>query len=286
MSTDAPTLASADTGRIRLDIAYDGTDFSGWARQPGQRTVCGVLEEQLSLVLRHPVTLTVAGRTDSGVHAAGQVAHVDVNKKWLAQRSLDGQPGNLVRRLSRLLPQDVRLKQARWVPPDFDARFSALRRRYEYRLSTAAWGVDPVRARDTVAWPRTADLAVVTEASAALLGLNDFAAFCRYRDGATTVRSLERYTWRVDADGVWVADVWADAFCWSMVRSLIGAAMAVGEGRRSAHWLVGLLGERQRSPLVPVAPAHGLSLVGVDYPADHELAARNATTRDVRAPLH
>lgn len=282
---DYPAADAGDIARIRLDIAYDGTDFAGWARQPGQRTVCGTLEEQLSLVFRHPVALTVAGRTDAGVHASGQVAHVDVNKKWLEQRSLDGKPENLVRRLSRLLPTDVRLKAASWASADFDARFSALRRRYEYRLSTAAWGVEPVRARDTVAWPRTADFAAVAEASQALLGLNDFAAFCRYRDGATTVRTLERYNWRIEPDGVWVAEVWADAFCWSMVRSLIGAAMAVGEGRRSPEWLVALLSERQRSSTVPVAPAHGLSLVGVDYPADADLAARNAVTRDVRAPI-
>lgn len=285
MNTDAIEPPSEPDVRIRLDIAYDGTDFSGWARQPGQRTVCGTIEEHLELVLRNPVQLTVAGRTDAGVHARGQVAHVDVNKQWLDQRSLAGDPANLVRRMARLLPADVRLTGASWAPADFDARFSALRRHYEYRLSTAIWGVDPVRARDTAAWPRPADFDLVDEASQALVGLNDFAAFCRYREGATTVRTLERFRWRIEPDGVWVAEVSADAFCWSMVRSLVGAAMSVGEGRRSPEWLAGLLAERQRSPLVPVAPACGLSLVGVDYPEDAELAARNATTREMRAPI-
>ena len=271
--------------RIRLDIAYDGTDFHGWARQPGQRTVCGVIEEQLGLVLRNPVNLTVAGRTDAGVHARGQVAHFDLAASWLDQRSIDGEPANLVRRLSRLLPSDVRVKSAAFAPPEFDARFSALRRHYEYRLSTAAWGVEPVRVRDTAAWTREADLDVVNDASAGLVGLNDFAAFCRYREGATTVRSLEHFSWRLDDEGVWIGSVTADAFCWSMVRSLVGAVMAVGEGRRSHDWLVGLLSERTRASSVPVAPACGLSLIGVDYPDASSLAERNRQTREVRGPI-
>lgn len=283
---------AVNTRRIRLDVAYDGTDFSGWARQPGLRTVCGVLEAELGKILRHPVTLTVAGRTDAGVHARAQVCHVDVDPEWLEQRSLEGRPGALVRRLARLLPADVAVMDARWVSDDFDARFSALRRHYEYRLTTAPWGAEPTRARDTAAWGRQADLELVREASQRLLGLHDFAAFCRRREGATTVRELQRLDWRTEPDPrgpeapgatpVWVASVGADAFCWSMVRSLVGAVMAVGEGRRSLDWISGLLAETERSSAVPVAPACGLSLVGVDYPADDELAARNLVTREVR----
>ncbi len=280
------------TRRIRLDVAYDGTDFSGWARQPGLRTVCGVLEEQLGTIFRHPVTLTVAGRTDAGVHARAQVCHLDVDPAWLDQRSVDGRPGALVRRLARLLPADIAVMDARWVPGEFDARFSALRRHYEYRLTTAPWGPDPTRARDTAAWPRRAELAAVQEASQRLLGLHDFAAFCRRREGATTIRELQRFDWRAEPDArgpdapgaaeVWTASVSADAFCWSMVRSLVGAVMAVGEGRRSVEWISGLLRETERSSAVPVAPACGLSLVGVDYPAEADLAARNLATREVR----
>ena len=280
------------TRRIRLDIAYDGTDFSGWARQPGRRTVCGVLEAELGRVLRHPVSLTVAGRTDAGVHAAAQVAHLDVEPQWLDQRSLAGQPSALVRRLRRLLPPDVTVMAAEWAPPEFDARFSALRRHYRYRLTCAEWGAEPTRARDTAAWGRTADLDLVRGASHRLLGLNDFAAFCRRRDGATTVRDLQRFDWTVEPDPrghlapgageVWTAHVSADAFCWSMVRSLVGAVMAVGEGRRSPEWIDSLLQATERSSAVPVAPARGLSLIGVDYPPNAELADRNRTTRDLR----
>lgn len=273
-------------------MAYDGTDFSGWARQPGLRTVCGTLEAELAKVLREPVTVTVAGRTDAGVHAHAQVCHLDVDPASLDQRSLEGRPELLVRRLARLLPDDVAVMDTRWAPEEFDARFSALRRHYEYRLTTAPWGAPPTRARDTAAWQRQADLELVRQASQRLLGLHDFAAFCRRREGATTVRELQRFDWRVEPDprgpdaagaaDVWVASVSADAFCWSMVRSLVGGVMAVGEGRRSLDWISGLLGEKERSSAVPVAPARGLALVGVDYPDDDELAARNLITREVR----
>lgn len=261
--------------RYRLDIAYDGTDFSGWARQPERRTVCGVLEEAIGTILRTEVQLTVAGRTDAGVHATGQVAHVDLPDPVVL-------PDGLVRRLARMLPQDVRVTAIRIAPPEFDARFSALRRHYEYRLTDAPFGANPLRARDTAPWRRPVDLERMQEASDRLLGLHDFAAFCRRRDGATTVRELQRFAWRRDADGVFTAEVSADAFCWSMVRSLVGAVAAVGEGRRSADWVAGLLAERERSSAINVAAACGLTLVRVDYPADDELAERNLITREKR----
>ena len=232
-----------ETTRLRLDIAYDGTDFSGWARQPGRRTVCGEIEEKLSAIVRTPVLLTVAGRTDAGVHASGQVAHVDVPSAVLPD-----DPSRWVRRLARFLPRDVRVTGISVAPEHFDARFSAIRRHYEYRLTTAVYGAEPLRARDTVAWPKAVDLDAMQRASQSLLGLHD-------------------------------------AFCWSMVRSLVGAALAVGEGRRSVEWMTALLDERERAASVAVAPAHGLSLVRVDYPADEELAARNAATREMRGPI-
>lgn len=261
--------------RYRLDIAYDGTDFSGWARQPERRTVCGVLEEAIGTILRTQVQLTVAGRTDAGVHATGQVAHVDLPDPVVL-------PDGLVRRLARMLPQDVRVTAIRIAPPEFDARFSALRRHYEYRLTDAPFGANPLRARDTAPWRRPVDLDRMQQASDRLLGLHDFAAFCRRREGATTVRELQRFAWRRDDDGVFTAEVSADAFCWSMVRSLVGAVAAVGEGRRSADWVAGLLDERERSSAINVAAACGLTLVRVDYPADDELAERNRITREKR----
>ncbi|WP_051024311.1 tRNA pseudouridine(38-40) synthase TruA [Nocardia aobensis] len=272
--------------RVRLDIAYDGTDFTGWARQPGLRTVQGVLEESLSKVLREPIQLTVAGRTDAGVHAEGQVAHFDTT----ALPDYD----KLLHRLARFLPKDVRVTGIRSALPEFDARFSAIRRHYAYRLTTAPYGAPPLLARSVVACRPGVDLDAMREASRKLLGLHDFAAFCRRREGATTVRELQRFDWVTTPIGgpgqagsdreaaMLTAYVSADAFCWSMVRSLVGAVLAVGEGRRTPEWVESLLAERERSSSITVAPAHGLSLIAVDYPADADLAARNAETREMR----
>lgn len=279
-----PAIPSGEGGpafsvptRFRLDISYDGTNFSGWARQPGIRTVCGVLEEAFSTVLRQPIELTVAGRTDAGVHATGQVAHFDAV-------DVPNDHDRLVRRMARFLPTDVRVRAISTVSRDFDARFSAYRRHYEYRFGTALYGVDPLDVAGVVSWPRPIDLGAVREASAGLIGLHDFAAFCKRRDGATTVRELQRFDWERDGDRL-TAYVSADAFCWSMVRSLVGAMQAVGEGRRTADWARSLLTRRERASEVAVAPAHGLSLVRVDYPPADELAARNAATREVRSAI-
>ncbi|MFT3661359.1 MAG: tRNA pseudouridine(38-40) synthase TruA [Gordonia sp. (in: high G+C Gram-positive bacteria)] len=270
--------------RLRLLIGYDGTEFSGWAAQPGRRTVCETLETTLATVLRVPIRLTVAGRTDAGVHATGQVAHCDVPASALDTRSIGGDPARLVRRLAKMLPDDVRVKAIDAVPAEFDARFSALARRYEYRLTDAAWGPEPVSARRTADWTRPLDLAAMNDASARLLGLNDFAAFCRFREGSTTIRELQEFSWRRDDDGVLIGRVKADAFCWSMVRSLVGAVASVGDGRRSPEWCAALLDERARSPQVPVAQARGLALAQVYYPPPGEWAARNELTRDIRRP--
>jgi len=280
-ASNEPAAPSGGGGfvRLRLDISYDGTDFSGWARQPGRRTVCGEIEQKLSAIVRTPVLLTVAGRTDAGVHASGQVAHVDVPADMIPE-----EPARLVRRLARFLPRDVRVKDVSFAPEHFDARFSAIRRHYEYRLTTAPYGAEPLRARDTVAWPKDVDVDAMREASSRLLGLHDFAAFCKRREGATTVRELQRFDWERSGHGL-TASVSADAFCWSMVRSLVGAALAVGEGRRTVEWMAGLLAERERASAVAVAPAHGLSLVRVDYPADEDLAARNEATREMRTAV-
>jgi tRNA pseudouridine38-40 synthase len=233
-----------------------------------------VLVEALSTVLREPVKLTVAGRTDAGVHATGQVAHADL--------PADLDPAWLVLRLARLLPADLRVRAVRPVAPEFDARFGALRRHYRYRIATAAHGAEPLRARDTLSWPHPLDLDAVADASRLLLGEHDFAAFCKRREGATTVRELQRFSWRRDDDGVVTAAVSADAFCHSMVRSLVGALLDVGRGRRAADWPAALLRGGTRANEVSVAPAHGLTLVGVDYPPDAELASRTAVTRRLR----
>lgn len=246
--------------------------------QREQRTVQGVLTEALCRILRNPVELTVAGRTDAGVHATGQVAHLDVPRDVWA--SLEA---SLLRRLSGVLPADVRVRSVAPAPADFDARFGALRRWYEYRIANTPWGGDPLRRRDTLWWPRPLDVPSLAAASEGLLGEHDFVAFCRRRERATTVRSLEQLSWRWDADGTLVATVVADAFCHSMVRSLIGALLAVGDGRRPVEWPAELLRLPARANDVTVAAARGLTLIRVDYPADSELAARIVTTRRLRA---
>lgn len=275
--------------RLRLDLAYDGTDFHGWARQAddaGLRTVQGTLEDALSMILRTPAALTVAGRTDAGVHAAGQVAHLDIPASALDTRSIAGDPARLVRRLARLLPDDLRVQECSLAPPGFDARFSALRRHYVYRVTTHPGGALPTRARDTTHWPKPVELEKMQAAADYLVGLHDFAAFCKARPHATTVRDLQEFSWREVSTPaepqLYEAHVTADAFCWSMVRSLVGACLAVGEGRRQADFVEIMLAEKQRSPLVPVAAAKGLSLVAVDYPADAELSERARVTRNLR----
>ncbi|WP_436492368.1 tRNA pseudouridine(38-40) synthase TruA [Actinokineospora sp. HUAS TT18] len=259
--------------RVRLDIAYDGTEFSGWARQPSRRTVCGVLEDTLSLVLRHDVRLTVAGRTDAGVHATGQVAHADL--------PADVDLSTLVPRLARALPADVRVPAIRVVPSAFDARFGALRRHYVYRICDNQAAADPLLRGHVVTWPRPLDLSALNAASALLVGEHDFVAFCKRRDGATTIRELQRLEW-TRSDGLLSAYVSADAFCHSMVRSLVGALLAVGEGRKPVEWPGSMLTATERPSAITVAPAHGLALIGVDYPADEDLAERAEATRKVR----
>ena len=346
--------------RLRLDIAYDGTDFHGWAVQPGRRTVAGVLGEALATLFREPVPMVVAGRTDAGVHATGQVAHVDVDPAALAalaprhlvRRAPDGSvtvpsaaggdapsaagepeaptasepeappaaahPADSTtaagvvgvrRRLAGLLPPDVRVPGVSVAHAGFDARFSALRRHYRYRVVSTQWGVAPLHRFDTLAWRRPLDVDAMQAAADALTGLRDFAAYCKPREGATTIRDLQRLTvtgaspevpsppaWRspnggdddagpaLDRGALVVVDVTADAFCHSMVRSLVGALLAVGDGRFPIDRPAALLTAGVRTADIAVAPAHGLTLIGVDYPVGAELAARARATRALRGP--
>jgi tRNA pseudouridine38-40 synthase len=275
----APRLSDLGQIRLRLDLAYDGTEFHGWAAQPGLRCVQSTVEHALGLVLRteQPPALTVAGRTDAGVHARGQVAHVDVAEpNWTPVAPL------AVRRVNRLLPADVRVHVLEPAAPGFDARFSALWRRYSYRVCDAPAFEDPLRRRDTLWQRRKLDLGAMNEAAAYCLGEHDFAAFCRRRPGASTIRNLIRLDWQRTQPGVAVATVVADAFCHNMVRALTGALLAVGEGSRPAAWMADTLAAGVRDPAVRVAPAHPLCLEQVSYPPAGELAARADLTRRVR----
>jgi tRNA pseudouridine38-40 synthase len=282
---------TAEDCRVRIDLSYDGGGFSGWARQPGQRTVQQVLEDALSQVLRVgppaqlPVRLTVAGRTDAGVHARGQVAHADLPlAAWLDVAPV------IVRRLARLLPPDVRVRWIGAAPDGFDARFSALSRRYSYRVCDDVTGPEPLRRHDTLWTRRAIEIGPMNEAAALLLGEHDFAAFCRRREGATTVRELLSLSWSrlespVPGSGVprvAEATVIADAFCHSMVRALVGALLKVGEGARPPSWPAQVLTARVRDSAVPVVPPHGLCLEEVCYPPPGQLAQRALATRRVR----
>lgn len=300
-----PGAAGEERVRVRLDLAYDGTCFHGWAAQPGLRTVQGELEAALSTLVRQPVATTVAGRTDAGVHARHQVAHVDLpGSAWraLAPRSAPvGGPAPqvacadaLVRRANALLARawaqreqgrggrpprgvsDALVLSASPVSADFDARFSATGRSYAYRIADRP---TPLRRWDCVWDDRPFDLAAVNRAAAALLGEHDFLSFCRPREGATTIRTLTRLEAARAPDGLVEFHVEADAFCHSMVRSLVGALAMVGRGARPAPWPMALLDARSRASAAPIAPARGLTLERVDYPGPEEWALRASLAR-------
>lgn len=285
--TGATTAAGLDGHalvRLRLDLAYDGTDFAGWAAQPSLRTVEGELAVAVTTLLRapEPVRLTVAGRTDAGVHARGQVVHVDVDPEAYAAlpgRSDRTPEAAMVTRLGGILPPDIVVRRVMRAPEGFDARFGALERRYLYRIADPAATRDPLRRRDTVFWRRPLDVDAMDNASRSLLGLRDFAAFCRRREGATTIRTLLEFSWSRLDDGVLAATVRADAFCHSMVRSLVGSVVPVGEGRRDVEWPALLQARAERASEILVMPAHGLSLEEVVYPPGDELVARAAAAR-------
>lgn len=272
--------------RLRLDLAYDGSGFHGWARQPGLRTVQGELERALDLVLRaEGHQLTVAGRTDTGVHARGQVAHLDVEPALLeaaAGRSIRPHAEALLRRLNGVLDADVRVHRVSEAPTGFDARFSALWRRYAYRVADRPEALDPLRRGHVLAWPRPLDVEAMNQAAAGLLGEHDFAAFCRKREGATTIRTLLDLRWDRDEADLAVATVRADAFCHNMVRALVGCLLAVGEGRHDPAWAAEVLRAGVRDSGVTVVHAHGLTLEEIAYPDDDLLAVQAERARVVR----
>ena len=277
--------------RIRLDIAYDGTHFRGWARQPGLRTVQETIESALARVLGGSVRLVVAGRTDAGVHASGQVAHVDLDEeqqqRLLARRTrhpeatADDRVAALAARLTGVLGaySDVAVTRTSIAPEGFDARFSAVWRRYEYRIADVVSGYDPLERLRTTTVRAELDAQAMDAAARSLIGLHDFAAYCKPREEATTIRTLLEFDWRRDERGVLVANVKADAFCHSMVRALVGACVAVGEGRLGVDDVVEIRDGLERVPEVKVLAARGLTLTAVGYPADELLAQRAEQTR-------
>ena len=285
----APVSGGGGFLRIRLDVSYDGGPFSGWALQPGLRTVQGVLEEALQLLLRRPVRVTVAGRTDAGVHARGQVVHLDVTEaEWLGlPRGHELDPAvALLRRIRGALNRGlgdltgaVEVHRASLAPAGFDARFSALWRRYSYRIADGPALWDPLGRYSTLWHKNALDVSLLNEGARQLLGLQDFLAFCKPREGATTIRELQRFEFTRAEDGVIVATVQADAFCHNMVRALVGSALYVGEGAEEPGWLHERLLAKKRDARSVLAAPHPLVLEEVAYPSDDELLARAELTR-------
>ncbi|WP_431796600.1 tRNA pseudouridine(38-40) synthase TruA [Microbacterium enclense] len=277
--------------RIRLDIAYDGTHFRGWARQPGLRTVQGVLEDALTRIVGGELRLVVAGRTDAGVHASGQVAHLDLDEDQVARlprRRCDGdEPDGVAALAGRIRGvlgayPDVTVSRTVRAPDGFDARFSAVWRRYVYRIADFETGYDPLERSRTTTVKAQLDVESMDAAARSLIGLHDFAAYCKAREGATTIRTLLEYDWRRDAVGTLIAHVRADAFCHSMVRALVGACVAVGEGRIDVDRVVAIRDAGARLPDTKVLAARGLVLAEVGYPAVELLASRAEQTRNRR----
>jgi tRNA pseudouridine38-40 synthase len=265
--------------RLRIDFSYDGTDFAGWAKQPGLDTVQGDLDGALATILRAPdLQSTVAGRTDAGVHARGQVLHVDVDD------SVD--PDRLLRQLNSFLTGGaIHVHRVAVAPEGFDARYSPLFRRYEYRVSDALENRDSRTRRFTYWSDEPLDIELMNEAATSILGLHDWTTYCKPRDGATRVRELQVFQWRREADGTLVAEIQADAFCHNMVRNLVGMCIAVGRGRLQVADAVSLREERTRTAAFIVVPPHGLTLLEVGFPPNDEVGARAELSRARREPV-
>jgi tRNA pseudouridine38-40 synthase len=269
--------------RIRLGLGYDGTDFFGWAKQPGLRTVQGVLEDSAMAMVEgfgSPglTAITCAGRTDSGVHARRQTAHLDLPSALWGLRGSHG----VVGQLTAQLPSDVRVLSAERVPHDFDARFSAVVRTYTYQLFDRTTHLEPLDLRFAAAVGVPLDVKRMAAGGRLLLGEHDFAAFCRRREGASTVRTLLRCEPIRGLGQQITVTVAADAFCHSMVRSLVGALVAVGQGKHELEWLSGLLLRESRSDAVLVMPAAGLVLESITYPPPSESGAQAERARRFR----
>ena len=306
--TETPEPLYEPRVRVRLDFAYDGGPFAGWAKQPGLITVQGVLEEALALIFRRPVYTTVAGRTDAGVHALHQVVHFDIAKDaWerLPGRSQEAPASALRRKLrgalsraladaesalgipSRLqgyMQRAITVSNCQEVPVDFDARFSALERSYRYLLEDGqeekgssplnrqiAWHINPVL-----------DIDLMNRAAQNLLGLNDVLSFCKPREGSTTIRELRELRFERRADGLIEASIRADAFCHNMVRTLIASLVMVGEGKKDEAWLISRIEAPVRDSQVRLAAPRGLALASITYPEASGYAVQSEKARNLR----
>ena len=262
--------------RLRIDLAYDGTNYAGWAKQPDQRTLQGALEDALAKLFRTSINTVVAGRTDAGVHATGQVVHADLPEDLEGSRYRpDVDPWDLEHvkyRLNQMLEEDFRVLKVELAPINFDARFTATSRHYRYKLLDGNKDLLPLKRLDVATWFRPLDIDLMNQASGPLLGKHDFLTFCRFREGATTLRTLLEFSWSRDAEGIVICDIAADGFGWNMVRNLVGAAVCVGEGRFEVSWMEQILQAQARVSDSYVFPARGLTLRHVEYPEASKLA--------------
>jgi len=261
--------------RLRIELSYDGTNFAGWAKQPDQRTLQEELESALSKLAHEPINTVVAGRTDAGVHALQQFVHADI-PEFAPHPDMDWDINNWAYRLNRILDEDIRIHKVDYAPEGFHARFSANARHYTYKIADGLQTIPPLDRLDVAPWYRHLDENIMNEVCAKLLGEHDFSAFCKFREGSTTIRTLTKFEWRRLPNGYLAADVSADAFCYSMVRNLVGAAACVGEGRYPQEWMLQMLENKERVPDSFVFPGRGLTLVKVDFPADDQLAVKAA----------
>ncbi|MCW2132063.1 tRNA pseudouridine synthase A [Arthrobacter sp. VKM Ac-2550] len=304
MHSQKPAVPQPDSGllRVRMNLAYDGGPFSGWAIQPGLLTVQGAVQEALATLLRRPIRLTVAGRTDAGVHARGQVVHFDLEPgEWesLARGRTIDPSVSLLRRLRgvitkvlggrvgaplpyRDLAGAIEVHTAELAPIGFDARFSALWRRYSYRIADRAESWDPLTRNITLWHKHALDVDALNSAAERILGVNDYLSFCKPRQFSTTIRELQDFSFTRNNGGVVVATVRADAFCHNMVRALIGASLTVGAGEERPDWLHERLVAKVRDSKTILAPPHPLVLEEVKYPDDSALSGRAELTRSRR----
>ena len=271
--------------RLRIDLAYDGTDFNGWAKQPKLRTVHGEVVKVLTKIFGPSETdfdLRVAGRTDAGVHAEHQVIHIDVTQAQLKRlgRSMD-----LRMKMNSLLDPDIRVIKVETAPADFHARYAATHRRYRYTIADATSGWNPLRARYNLWLKYPLDLEAMQEASKEFIGLHDFAAFSKPKPKATTIRELRsiKVSRNKALGNVIEIELMADAFAHNMVRSIVGALIKVGAGRATAKDLEKALKSKSRAHPYKVVTPEGLSLIEVGYPPKSEYAKQVATTQHTRS---
>jgi tRNA pseudouridine38-40 synthase len=254
-----PTLeVKSGFSRLRVDLTYEGTNFSGWAKQPNERTVQEEVENALSTITQTKVATIVAGRTDAGVHAKHQVIHTDLP----AQTDIN----NLAFRLNQILDADIRVLTAQWAPDNFHARFTAISRTYQYKIIDAGKVTAPLDRHDSTEWFRPLDIELMNSGSKLILGVHDFFAFCKFREGGSTIKNLLKFNWYRDEKDVVICEISADSFRYNMVRNLVGAAVCVGEGRFKPEWMFDTLKNKERIPDSYVFPAKGLTLISVQYP--------------------